>query len=317
MKSFAVTRPRRLAVVAVACVATVGLSMVPGSASAAAAAISITSLSISRGSTVGGTNTVINGYGFSAVDETASSAVTFGGTDATRFIVLSNTQIAVKAPAGTGVVDVRVTASGTTSAITTGDKFTYRVPITTTVTAGNILLNPLGNSAFGVSSDYNWGTSSTFLSERITATVGGVSASITYVDATHATVKAPAGTPSATAVPIVLIHDSVAGTADSTHAKFAAVVGTLNVTSGVLAGGGALTVTGKGLTGATSWMFGTVAATCTAAAAPNADTRATCTIPASAASGTTAGAVTVSFTPAASVTFAPTAGSSFTYTALY
>jgi hypothetical protein len=211
---------------------------------------------------------------------------------------------------------VTVTDGTNTSAVSAGDKFYYRAPITATVPSGT-LLNSLGGSSVTVTSSFNWGATVTaFAAERITATVGGTAASLTYIDATHAKLTAPIGTPSASATSIALIHDTIAGTPDSTNAKYLAVIGSLSKTSGPLAGGGTITVTGKGFTGATAWMFGATSATCTNAAAPLADTSASCTVPASASGGTTPGAVSVSFTPAGGVSYGTTAGASYTYSDL-
>jgi hypothetical protein len=56
---------------------------------------------------------------------TGATAVKFGTTSATGFVVNSATQISVAAPAGTGTVDVTVTTPNGTSAINAGDQFTY------------------------------------------------------------------------------------------------------------------------------------------------------------------------------------------------
>ena len=309
-------RIHRVATLSAAIVVGASVLLVSGVAEATTPAITVTGLSITKGSTAGGTNIVITGTGFSTVDETVATSVVFGATNATTFLVLSNTQIAAKAPAGTGIVDVVVTDGTNTSAVSSADRFTYRAPITAAVPAST-LLNSLGGSTATVTSSFSWGaTAAAFALERVTATVGGVAASLTYIDATHAKLTAPAGTPSATATAVALIHDTIPGTADSTNAKYRAVIGSLSKTSGPLAGGGTITVTGKGFTGATSWVFGATAATCTNAAAPNADTSATCTVPASAAGGTTPGAVTVSFTPAGGIGYGTIAGASYTYTDL-
>ncbi|WP_054811934.1 IPT/TIG domain-containing protein [Nocardia arizonensis] len=60
-----------------------------------------------QGPTVGGTSVVLTGSGLSDV-----TAVQFGTTAATSFIVDSDTQITAVAPAGTGIVTITVTAPG-------------------------------------------------------------------------------------------------------------------------------------------------------------------------------------------------------------
>ncbi|HUY86962.1 MAG TPA: IPT/TIG domain-containing protein, partial [Acidimicrobiales bacterium] len=65
---------------------------------------SITGLSINQASSAGGGTLIISGLAFSA-----TSAVSFGSTPATSFQVLSDTQISVVIPPGTGTVDVSIT----------------------------------------------------------------------------------------------------------------------------------------------------------------------------------------------------------------
>ncbi|MFF2848229.1 IPT/TIG domain-containing protein, partial [Streptomyces sp. NPDC058001] len=75
-----------------------------------AATPTLVSLSPSQGPTAGGTSVVLTGSGFSG-----ATAVTFGGTAATSYIVNSATQITAVAPAGTGAVPVTVTTVGGTT----------------------------------------------------------------------------------------------------------------------------------------------------------------------------------------------------------
>ena len=81
----------------------------------------VTNLNPNTGPPGGGTTVTITGTSFFG-----ASAVSFGGNPAT-FIFNSPTQLTATAPAGTGTVDVRVTAAGGTSAITAADRFTYAV----------------------------------------------------------------------------------------------------------------------------------------------------------------------------------------------
>jgi IPT/TIG domain/PKD domain len=83
----------------------------------------ITSLTPSSGPEAGGNSVVIAGTGF-----TGATAVSFGGTPATSFTVDSATQITATAPAGTGTVDVSVTAGGNTSPNEADDNYTYNPP---------------------------------------------------------------------------------------------------------------------------------------------------------------------------------------------
>jgi hypothetical protein len=65
----------------------------------------------------------IDGLRFTGVTQ-----VEFGGTPATDFTFINDTEILAEVPAGTGTVDVVVTTTGGTSAISLADQFTYSVP---------------------------------------------------------------------------------------------------------------------------------------------------------------------------------------------
>jgi len=86
----------------------------------------VTSVTPNTGPAAGGTTVTINGTGF-----TGATAVTFGGVAATGVVVNSaGTQITAVDPAGTGTVDVQVTAPNAsdflaTSIASTADQFTY------------------------------------------------------------------------------------------------------------------------------------------------------------------------------------------------
>lgn len=89
----------------------------------------ITSVSPNSGPTTGGTVVAITGSNF-----TNTSAVFFGITPATSFIVNSDTEItAISPPHDPGVVDITVTTPCGTSAITSADQFNYCVSTTTTL----------------------------------------------------------------------------------------------------------------------------------------------------------------------------------------
>jgi len=121
-------RARGIAIALAAGAAAVGLL---GGAPAAAAAAqpwtsvttsspTVTKVSPSSGPAAGGTTVTITGTNFAS-----PATVTFGGVAATGVQVLSPTQLTAISPAGTGKVDVRVTAPGGTSAISPADKFSY------------------------------------------------------------------------------------------------------------------------------------------------------------------------------------------------
>src|SRR5208283_3309535 len=82
----------------------------------------VTAVSPAVGLTVGGTSVTITGTGF-----TGASAVEFGTTLVSNYIVSSGTQIVATAPAGSaGAVNVFVTtADGTSATSSPADEFTY------------------------------------------------------------------------------------------------------------------------------------------------------------------------------------------------
>lgn len=287
--------------------------------------VAISALSVTKGASTATTNLLVTGTGFSKL---ATPGVKFGDTAVTTLIVLSDTQIAVVAPAAaegvTGKVDVTLTDTDTVYPALSGataakDDFTYLVPYNATVAAGS-LMNSVGGSKLKVTSSADMGACGTaFTGNKVTASIAGVNAVVTCVDSTNVSLAVPAGVPSADAVKVVLFHDGVPGTA-STVAKYAAVVSGIDKPIGSFAGGETVAITGKGLTGATAWKFGTQDATCTAAAAPAADTKVTCTVPAPAGadadpSTATPGAVSVSFTPA-TAPYGMTSKATYTYSDL-
>jgi Ca2+-binding RTX toxin-like protein len=95
----------------------------------------ITGISPTHGPITGGTSVTIAGTHL-----TAATAVTFGGAEATSFIVNSDTAITATAPTGTaGVVDVQVATSAGASAQTAADRYTYDPPppIVTSISPAN------------------------------------------------------------------------------------------------------------------------------------------------------------------------------------
>ncbi|NNN20370.1 MAG: hypothetical protein HKL80_00005, partial [Acidimicrobiales bacterium] len=81
----------------------------------------VTSISPNSGPNTGGTRVTITGTGFSG-----ATSVDFGTTSAASFTVNSDSQITATSPSGsTGTVDVTVTTIDGTSAISTGDSFTF------------------------------------------------------------------------------------------------------------------------------------------------------------------------------------------------
>src|SRR5262249_59550933 len=99
-----------------------------GEAQAQPAPPAVTNVNPNTGPASGGTSVTITGTNFSG-----ATAVRFGRNAAGSFTVNSATQITATSPAGIGTVDVTVTTEAGTSAISSGDRFTYG-PVGTTTT---------------------------------------------------------------------------------------------------------------------------------------------------------------------------------------
>src|SRR5262249_17126064 len=120
----------------------------------------VTNVNPNTGPASGGTSVTITGTNFSG-----ATAVRFGRNAAGSFTVNSATQITATSPAGIGTVDVTVTTEAGTSAISSGDRFTYG-PVGTTTTG------PAGTTTT-LSSSQN--PSSFGQPVKFTATVTGLS----------------------------------------------------------------------------------------------------------------------------------------------
>ena len=247
---------------------------------------SISGLSPSSGPAVGGTSVVITGTGFSA-----ATAVKFGTTNATSYVVNSATQITAVSPAGTGSVNVSVTTVNGTG--TSSGTFTF-VPAPT-VTG----LTPTSGPTTGGTSVVITGTNFT----GATAVQFGSTAatSFTVNSATSITATSPAGTGSVN-VSVTTVGGSGASSGTFTFVPAPTVTG-LVPTSGPTTGGTSVVITGTNFTGATAVKFGTTAAT---SFTVNSATSITATSPA----GT--GSVTVNVT---TVGGTGTSSGSFTYVA--
>jgi hypothetical protein len=253
---------------------------------------SVSGLSPTSGSTAGGNMVTITGTGF-----TGANAVNFGGTGLVP-TVLNDTTITVTAPAHVaGTVDVLVVhPTNGTSANTIADNYTYLgVPVVSSLTPST---GPIAG-----------GNTVTITGLSLTGTLsvnfGGVSVAFTQVNDTTLTVTAPAHAAGTVDVLVTTAQGTSTNTAadDYTYGDLP-VVTSLSPTTGPIAGGTVVTITGTGFTGATSVTFGGTPAAVTAVTA----TTITVTAPAH-----TAGTVDVLVTTP-SGTSANTAADNFIYT---
>jgi hypothetical protein len=218
------------------------------------AAPAVTGLSSSSGATGGGNSITVSGSGF-----TGAIQVLFGSTPAPSFTVTSDSSITVTVPASSaGTVDVTVlTQNGGTSALVGADQYNF-MATAPSVTAVSPNRGPTagGTTVVITGANFNGATQVTF---------NGTNATSFNVDsATQITAVSPAGT--AATVDIVVTSSygssSISSADQFTWADAAAPTVTgLSVTSGPMAGGTSVVITGTGFTAATVVTFGGTAAT--------------------------------------------------------
>ena len=227
----------------------------------------VTSVSPNSGLSSGGATVTIAGNQFSGV-----TAVTFGTTAATSFTVNSTSSITATVPAGTGLVDVRVTSAGGTSAIVAGDRYTYiSVPVITSISPSS---GPNGTTVTIQGTGFTGFTSIKFGTVSVSS-AGGNSTTISTV--------APAGTGTVD----ITITNSAGTSATSSADLFTytnrPTVSSLSSSGGAVAGGNSITITGKDFTGVTAVSFGGKPAT---SYTVNSTTSITAVVPAGLSTGT-------------------------------
>ncbi|MBF6150246.1 IPT/TIG domain-containing protein [Nocardia nova] len=202
----------------------------------------VISVSPNAGPVTGGTVVTLTGTGF-----TGAIGVSFGGTPATLFFVLSDNRILAIAPAGTGTVPVTVATAAGTSA---GIAFTY-LPVPTLVS-----ISPASGPVSGGTTVTLTGTGFT----GATAVFFGIlpATSFTINSDTQITAVAPPGLGTA---PVTVT--TAAGTSNAVGFTYvlAPILLFLIPTVGPQTGGTTVTITGVGLSGVTGVNFGATSAT--------------------------------------------------------
>ncbi|WBP91301.1 IPT/TIG domain-containing protein [Kitasatospora cathayae] len=198
----------------------------------------VTSVSAAQGAPAGGTSVIITGSGF-----TGATQVRFGA-NGTNFVIASDTLITAKTPAGTGTVQVTVTApTGASNALT----YTY-------VAASVPSLSSLGPASGPTSGGNTVTLNGTSLSGATSVMFGANPATILTDTGTQITVVAPAGPPSSVGVTVT----TVAGTSNPLPYFYLAAptVSDLSSHLGPATGGNTVTVFGSNLTLTSAVTFG-------------------------------------------------------------
>jgi large repetitive protein len=212
----------------------------------------VTSITPTSGSVAGGTTVTITGTGF-----TSASTVRFGTTAGTSMTFVSDTQITIRSPArAAGLVDIRVTTVGGTSAIVAADQFTYfAVPVITS-------LSPNSGPSSGGTLVTITGTG--FTNTSAVSFGGTAGTGMNFVSATQITVLSP---PSVSGGTVDVRITTIGGTsaivaADRfTYTGFVPTITSLSPSSGTRSGGTTVTITGTGFTSASTVSFGGTAGT--------------------------------------------------------
>lgn len=250
----------------------------------------VTSISPTSGTTLGGTAVTITGTDF-----TGATSVTIGGNPATGVTVVNATTITAISPAhaagATDVIVITPNGAGLGSGI-----YTYVTP-GPTVSAISPSSGPIVGGTFVTITGTN------FVNGATTVTIGGNAATgLTVVNSTTITATTPAH--AAGAVNVVVVTPGGNGTVVFIYQTPAPTVTAVSPSSGPTTGGTAVTITGANLSGATAVKFGTSnAASFTVISA----TQITATSPAG-----SLGSVYVTVTTPGG-TSAPSAGAQFTY----
>jgi hypothetical protein len=222
----------------------------------------VTSISPTSGPSTGGTPVTITGTGF----DTASggTSVAFGSTAATGVTCASTTSCTATSPAGSGTVDVTVTASGQTSATSSADQFTFTVAASAPTVAG---LSPATGSTAG-------GTVVTVSGTGFNTAAGGTliefganaASNVSCASSTSCTATSPSGAAGTVDVRVTAngLTSAISSADVFTYQVPPPSVGLVQPNTGTVAGGTAVTITGTGFSsvpGATTIRFGANPAT--------------------------------------------------------
>jgi len=242
----------------------IGSFQLPGCSSSTQAAPTVSGFSPTSGAV--GSSVTVTGTGF-----TGATSVKFNGTAAT-FTVNGDTQVTATVPTGATTGPISVTNAGGTG--TSSGSFTVTTAAAPTISSFSPASGAAGTSVTLTGTGFTGASSVKF---------NGTAASFTVVSDTQVTATVPTG---ATSGPIAVTTSAGTGTSTSSFTVTTAgpTITSISPTSGPV--GTTVTITGSGLTGATSVRFGSGAS---AAPASTSDTTVTVRVP----SGAKNGALTV------------------------
>lgn len=214
-----------------------------------------------------GSTVTVSGAGFVGV-----SAVRFGSASSSSVTVVSAGTLRAVVPAGSGSVDVTVVTPSGVSAAVSASRFSY-LPLPTVTGLSPSTVRSAGGTSVTISGSGLAGATS--------VTFGGVAASsFTVLSSTQISAVVPPGTGTVDALVATVAGTSPAGPASKlTYAPVPTIAG-LVPNSGPVAGGSTVTITGSGLAGVSSVLFGGVAA---ASFVPVSDSEVRAVVPANAA----------------------------------
>jgi hypothetical protein len=205
----------------------------------------ITSVTPAAGGVGGGTAVTITGTGFQGLTGVAS--VSFGNSPAAQFEVISDAQINVTSPPGSGSVGITV-ATGAGAFTSPADSFTYGNPIPA-ITNVFPLRASAGDTVTLTGSGFTGMTAVSFGTAAAT--------NFTEVSDTQATTVVPAGKGTVDITVTTAGGTSSTSSADQfTFAVSVPVITSVSPSSGSASGGDIITLTGSGFTGVSGIKFG-------------------------------------------------------------
>lgn len=215
----------------------------------------------------------LSGSGF---DGLLPSTVTIGGLPAAQDNLIGDARLRVVVPSGlAGAQDIVVTRGGDTAQL--DDALVVRPALTGSLTLSAALparLDVAGGALTLIGEGFSAGGG------IASVTIGGAAASdVVIVDDRTITVTAPAGAAGAAAIVVTRV-DAASATLNAFAYFEPVVVGAVTPATGGVAGGTAITLSGRGFTGATAVTLGGIAATDVVVVS---DTELTATTPAGAA----------------------------------